>query len=159
MFDTVITTAVLEHVVAPEVVVSEIRRVLCEGGMVYSELPFLQDVHEGAYDFSRYTLGGHRLLFKAFSEADYGLVAGPATSLSWSLENFILLLMPLRALRQIAKLGYRLAFFWLPQIDRLIRHLPGALDSAACTYYVGHASTNNTRSGSPERRVVETYKS
>lgn len=42
----------------PWVVAEEITRVLKEGDFVYSEVPFLQAVHEGAYDFTRFTLGG-----------------------------------------------------------------------------------------------------
>lgn len=62
IFDGVITTAVMEHVLYPEKVVAEIRRVLKKGGFVYSEIPFLQGVHEGAYDFTRFSMSGHRRL-------------------------------------------------------------------------------------------------
>ncbi len=55
VFDGVITTAVLEHVLEPWQVSDEITRLLKEGGFIYSELPFLQGVHEGAYDFTRFT--------------------------------------------------------------------------------------------------------
>ena len=65
-FDAVITTAVLEHVMYPEQVAAEIHRVLKAKGLLYSELPFIQQVHEGAYDFTRYTLSGHRRLFNHF---------------------------------------------------------------------------------------------
>lgn len=59
-FDGVWIQAVLEHVLDPPVVVGEIYRVLRPGGMVYADTPFMQQVHEGAYDFTRYTLSGHR---------------------------------------------------------------------------------------------------
>ena len=65
IFHGAIITAVLEHVLYPERVVSEIHRVLVDGGVLYSEIPFMQQVHEGAYDFTRYTLSGHRRLYKA----------------------------------------------------------------------------------------------
>jgi hypothetical protein len=64
----VIATAVLEHVLAPETAVAEIQRVLKPGGVVYSEIPFMQQVHEGAYDFTRYSHLGHRKMFCNFRQ-------------------------------------------------------------------------------------------
>lgn len=74
VFHGVIITAVLEHVLYPERVVNEIHRVLVDGGAIYSEIPFMQQVHEGAYDFTRYTLSGHRLLMNQFQELSNCLV-------------------------------------------------------------------------------------
>ena len=65
-FDGVLVQAVLEHVLDPGAVVAKIHRVLAPAGIVYSETPFLQQVHEGAYDFTRYTVSGHRYLFRWF---------------------------------------------------------------------------------------------
>jgi len=81
VFDLVVTTAVLEHVLYPERVAAEIHRVLKVGAMLYSELPFMQQVHEGAYDFTRYTLSRHRRLFNDFTKIESGMVAGPGTAL------------------------------------------------------------------------------
>ena len=53
--DGVIVQAVLEHVLEPTIVADEIHRVLRTGGIVYADTPFLQQVHEGAYDFTRFT--------------------------------------------------------------------------------------------------------
>ena len=44
----------------------EIDRVLRLGGLVYAETPFMQHVHEGPYDFTRFTESGHRYLFLPF---------------------------------------------------------------------------------------------
>ena len=71
-YDAVWIQAVLEHVVQPELVVHEIHRVLKPDGIVYAETPFMQQVNEGAYDFTRYTVLGHRYLFKKFSLIDRG---------------------------------------------------------------------------------------
>ena len=84
-FDGVIASAVLEHVVYPERAAAEIHRVLARRGFVYSEIPFLQQVHEGAYDFTRYTLSGHRRLLNHFEELSSGVVAGPGTTLAWAI--------------------------------------------------------------------------
>lgn len=136
-FDAVITTAVLEHVLYPEHVAGEISRVLKVGGWLYSELPFMQQVHEGAYDFTRYTLSGHRRLFNSVAEEESGMVAGPGTTLVWSLENFFLAFVSRSSSRQLVKLGTRLAFSWLKYTDYLVVNKPQAMDGASCTYLLG----------------------
>lgn len=136
-FDAVLTTAVLEHVLDPERVAAEIARVTRPGGYLYSELPFMQQVHEGAYDFTRYTLSGHRRLFRWFEEVEAGMVAGPGTVLAWSLENFLLAFARRPRTRALTKAGSRLAFGWLAKVDRLLQHRPEAMDGASCTYLLG----------------------
>jgi SAM-dependent methyltransferase len=108
-FDAVIIQAVLEHVLEPVQVVAEIHRVLRPEGMVYAETPFLQHVHEGPYDFTRFTESGHRYLFRQFDVIRAGASAG-----------------------KVAKL----LFFWLPRLDRFI---PAAynVDAASGVYFLG----------------------
>ena len=67
-FDGVVAQAVLEHVVDPYRCVDEIHRVLKSGGVLYADVPFMQQVHGGAYDFPRLTHLGLRRLFRRFSE-------------------------------------------------------------------------------------------
>ncbi|MBU74888.1 MAG: hypothetical protein CMM73_04185 [Rhodospirillaceae bacterium] len=88
VFDGVWIQAVLEHVLEPNKVVGEIHRVLKDGGVVYAETPFMQQVHEGAYDFTRYTVLGHRYLFRDFEALDFGGNKGANVSLAWSLKYF-----------------------------------------------------------------------
>ena len=116
----------------------EIYRVCSDGGFVYSEVPFMQQVHEGAYDFTRYTLAGHRRLAERFDEIESGAVAGPATALVWSIEHFALALAgggPRR--RTVVQAIVRLCCAWLKELDRLVAHRPAALDGASCTYFLG----------------------
>jgi len=136
-FDAVVTTAVLEHVLYPERVAAEITRVLKEGGLLYSELPFMQQVHEGAYDFTRYTMSGHRRLFNGVSEIESGMVAGPGTALVWAIENFATAFMVRPPLRKITKAVIRLAFGWIKYFDLLLVDIPAAMDGASCTYLLG----------------------
>lgn len=140
--DAVITTVVLEHVASPERVVAEMHRVIKPGGLVYSEMPFMQQVHEGAYDFTRYSLSGHRRLFNGFAEIDSGMTAGPATTLVWAIENFALAFVSRPVLRLTAKALVRLVFAWLKYIDLLLRHRPEAMDGASCTYFLGSRIEN-----------------
>ncbi|KKF02487.1 hypothetical protein WN67_08210 [Mycolicibacterium obuense] len=130
--DGVVVQAVLEHVLDPAVVVAEIYRVLRDGGIVYSDTPFMQQVHEGPYDFTRFTESGHRYLFKRFRRIDSGVVAGPGSSLLWSIRYFV------RALTRSMRAGeiVGLAFFWLVHLDRLVdaRH---SIDGANSVFFLG----------------------
>jgi SAM-dependent methyltransferase len=152
-FDAVISTAVLEHVLDPERVVAEMRRVLRPRGLIYTEIPFMQQVHEGAYDFTRFTLSGHRRLMRHFDELDKGAVAGPGTSLAWTIERFLIALAPPR-LDPVMRAVSRLLFSWVKYVDRFVAHRPAALDAASCTYFFGRR-----REGEPvpDAEVVAGY--
>ncbi len=88
-FDGVIAQAVLEHVADPQRCVAEIERVLKPHGLIYAETPFMQQVHEGAYDFTRFTYLGHRRLWRDFEEIDSGIACGPGMALAWSWRYFL----------------------------------------------------------------------
>lgn len=153
VFDAVITTAVLEHVLYPEQVAAEIHRVLKVGGVLYSELPFMQQVHEGAYDFTRYTLSGHRRLFNGFAEIESGMVAGPGTALVWAIENFVLAFVARPGLRKVAKALVRLVFSWLKHFDRLLVNRAEAMDAASCTYFLGRKIEGHV----PDVEIITRY--
>ncbi len=133
--DAVVIQAVLEHVLDPSRVVAEIHRVIKRQGLVYAETPFLQQVHAGPYDFTRYTSGGHRYLFRHFEEIGAGVVAGPATALVWSIEHMV------RGLLRSPTAGriVRLALQWIRRLDRFIPE-PYAMDSASAHYFLGRPS-------------------
>lgn len=54
-FDVIILSDVLEHIPTPELLFSEITRVLAPGGNLLMNVPFMYWVHEAPYDFYRYT--------------------------------------------------------------------------------------------------------
>lgn len=151
--DAVITTAVLEHVMYPERAAAEIHRVLRAGGLLYSEMPFMQQVHEGAYDFTRYTLSGHRRLFNHFAELDSGMVAGPATALVWSIENFMLAFVSRPRLRLAMKALVRFGAGWIKHSDHLLINRPQAMDGASCTYFLG----TKVEEPIPDSEIVARY--
>ncbi len=153
VFDAVVTTAVLEHVLYPEQVAGEIRRVLKTGGLLYSELPFMQQVHEGAYDFTRYTLSGHRRLFNGFEEIDCGMVAGPGTALVWAIENFTLAFLSMPLMRKLAKVSVRFLFSWIKQFDRFFGNRSEAMDGASCTYFFGRKIDGRV----PDTKIIASY--
>ena len=132
IFDGVVIQAVLEHVLEPKIVVSEIYRLLKDNGLIYSETPFLQHVHEGAYDFIRFTESGHRFLFQNFKTIDSGVCASAGTQLLWSIDYFF------RSVFRSKKIGkiIKLLFFWLQYIDAIIPKSYG-IDAASCVYFLG----------------------
>ena len=140
-FDGVVSQAVLEHVADPIRCVSEIYRVLKPNGVLYAETPFMQQVHGGAYDFTRFSLLGHRRLFRRFSEVASGAVSGPATVLAWSWEYFLIALVPSRRLRGIMRAFARItSAIPLKMIDRVIVDREPALDGASGVYFLGRKS-------------------
>jgi SAM-dependent methyltransferase len=132
VFDGVWITSVLEHVLEPHAVVEQIYRVLKPGGLVYAETPFMMQVHEGPHDFTRYTLSGHRWLFRKFDQIDAGVLGGSGHAVVWSVRYFW------RALGVGDKAAILLTapFFWLRYFDRLMRRRPSA-DGALGIFFLG----------------------
>lgn len=110
-FDFVLIQAVLEHVISPAAVASEIYRVLKPSGYLYSEVPFLQSIHEGAYDFTRYTLSGHVLLFSDFTTLSYGSLDGPFATLLFIISHVLQLFVGKNCRRVFYHLFYFPFFF------------------------------------------------
>lgn len=153
-FDGVIVQAVLEHVGDPYRCVSEIHRVLKAEGLVYAETPFMQQVHEGAYDFTRFTHLGHRRLFRYFSEIDSGIVCGPGMAYAWSYRYFLMSFFQSKTMRRIASLWARLtAFFW-KYFDAYLISRPGAYDSASGFYFLGQKSDRALS----DRELIKLYR-
>jgi SAM-dependent methyltransferase len=136
-FDGVIAQAVLEHVVDPYRCVEEIHRVLKEGGLVYAETPFMQQVHMGRYDFTRFTHLGHRRLFRKFEHLASGAGGGPGAALAWSGTYFLLAFVQSKTAIAVVKAFARLTLFWLKYFDRYLIDKPGTLDGAWGYYFLG----------------------
>jgi SAM-dependent methyltransferase/uncharacterized protein YbaR (Trm112 family) len=153
-FDAVVCQAVLEHVLDPPRAADEIRRVLRDRGIVYSEIPFMQQVHGGAFDFTRYTHLGHRRLWRHFDELASGAHNGPAMSLTWALQYFLISLGHGRLGMAIGRTLARVFLFWLPYLDRKLLHRPAAMDGAAGTYFLGLKRDSPV----PDRVLVRGYK-
>lgn len=108
--------AVLEHVADPYRVASECQRVLRPGGLMYAETPFMQQVHAGVYDFTRFTGLGHRMLFANCDTVESGAIDGPGVALIWALRYFVSGLFRSKNVGRIVSL----LFIWLKFFDRLI---------------------------------------
>ena len=139
-FDGVIIQAVLEHVVDPHRCCAEIHRVLKPQGVVYAETPFIQQVHNSPYDFTRFTHLGHRRLFRQFEEIDSGAACGPGMALAWSYQSFLLSFTTSKQLQLLLIAVARLTSFYLKYFDYYLINRPGALDAAAGYYFIGSKS-------------------
>jgi SAM-dependent methyltransferase len=153
-FDAVVAQAVLEHVADPARCAAEIRHVLRPGGLVYAETPFMQQVHLGPYDFTRFTLLGHRRLFRGFDEIDAGAVSGPGLALMWSYENFLLGFTTSAWGRNAAKAFARTTSFFLKYFDRFLIDRPAALDGACACYFLGSKAEREIT----DRELVALYR-
>jgi SAM-dependent methyltransferase len=136
-YDLIILQAVLEHVLDPIVVVDECYRVLKDGGFIYSETPFMQQVHEGAYDFTRFTNSGHRNLFNRFYHVKSGANAGVGTTLLWSISYFMFGLFRSKKI----KIFTRCLFFWLRYFDMIVSEKFN-IDGASGNYFIGKKDIN-----------------
>jgi SAM-dependent methyltransferase len=133
--DAVWIQAVLEHVLDPWLVVTEIYRVLKKEGFVYAETPFMQQVHEGPYDFTRFTESGHRWLFKNFELIDSGVVLGSGTQFMWTIEHIMRGIFRSLFAGRIASL----LLFWVHYLDKIIPQ-SYSIDNASAVFFLGRKS-------------------
>jgi len=139
-FDAVVVQAVLTGVPDAEQAVAEAHRVLVDGGLVYAEDPFIQQVWGGRFDFHRWTHVGYRRLFRNFDEIASGVVDGPGTALAWSWHYFLLSFARSRRTRKVLQVAGRLSGFWLKYLDAFLCKRPGAYDAASGVYFLGRKS-------------------
>lgn len=148
-FDAAIVQAVLEHVLQPKQVVDELFRVLKKKGLVYAETPFMQQVHEGPYDFTRFTESGHRYLFRSFDMIESGALGGPAAAFIWSVEYLTRGIFRSHTAGKCAKA----LLLWMKIFDRIIPER-FSIDAASGVFFLGRKSTTNL----PKPEIISHYK-
>jgi SAM-dependent methyltransferase len=153
-FDGVIAQAVLEHVIDPVRCVAEMHRVLKANGLIYGETPFMQQVHMGAFDFTRFTHSGHRRLFRYFEEIESGASCGPGMALAWAWQYFLLSFASRPLSRALARGVASLSAFWLKYFDYFLVSRPGAIDAASGFYFIGRKA----KVPHPDRSIVTEYR-
>jgi SAM-dependent methyltransferase len=141
-FDGIIAQAMLEHVAEPHTCVKEMHRVLKPGGIIYAETAFMQQVHGGIYDYTRFTHGGHQRLFSQFQEIESGAVCGTGMALAWSYECFLRSLTNSTTIGNVARIFARLTGFWLKYIDYVTINNLATLDGASGYYFMGKKAGN-----------------
>ena len=152
-FDAIICQAVLEHVVNPTRCVEEMWRVLKPGGRIFLDLPFLWPVHMGAYDYTRFTLTGLRLLARGFDEVESGVSAGPAQTLALAIHHFVRCLSYAKIWTAVVSWILPFVIFWLKYVDRVVAPRLPASDAAAGLYFVG----TRTPASRTDREIIRSY--
>jgi SAM-dependent methyltransferase len=153
-FDAVIAQGVLEHVADSERVVEEAFRVLKPDGLIYAETPFMQPGHFTPYDFRRFSLVGHRRLFRRFEVIREGAAWGPAASLTWNYKYFLLSLTRSAWGKSVMNLFAHYSAFWLKYFDHLLIDRPDVQDAASGFYFMGRKSEQTLT----DRELIAAYR-
>jgi SAM-dependent methyltransferase len=153
-FDAVVVQAVLEHVLDPAACVAEIHRVLAPDGLVYAETPFMQQVHGGPHDFTRYTQLGHRRLFRRFEELGSGACCGPGMALAWSVQYFLAAFATGPTSKRLLRAQGTALTFALPWVDGWLARRPGGLDAASGFWFLGRRSAGELS----DRALIASYR-
>ena len=154
-FDGVVSQAVLEHVANPWRCAQEIYRVTQEHGVVFAITPFIQQVHEGRYDFTRFTHLGHRRLFRQYEELDSGPICGPGMALAWSYFHFLKSFFRSRLAHALVRRFAGFTAFWLKYLDGYLINQPGAYDAASGYYFIGRKTPGYLLT---DRELIAGYK-
>ena len=139
-FDAIVAQGVLEHVADSDRVVSEMHRVLKKDGLVFADSPFLVPGHFAPYDFRRFTVVGHRQLFRSFELIAEGMSFGPAASLTWTMKEFAIALTPTRNGKAISGFMIHILFFWIRYFDYILINNKNAFNAASGFYFMGRKS-------------------
>lgn len=152
-FDAVICQAVLEHVVRPQACIDEMHRVLKPRGVLFVDVPFMYPVHMGAYDFTRFSLGGLRLACRWFEESDAGVSGGPGQAVAQTIFHSARSLSSSRIWMALVWFVLPWFIFWLHHADRLLKGNPRGSDAASGVYFLGRKSDRPRT----EREIISTY--
>lgn len=115
-FDLIIIQSVLEHLKKPNDCIDEIYRVLRCGGFVYSEAPFMQEVHEPGSDYLRFSPEAHLFLFRSYKVLSIEITKGVGYSLLWTIRYLIASLINDKKFAGLLCLP----FFWLRYFEKII---------------------------------------
>jgi SAM-dependent methyltransferase len=152
-FDAVVCQAVLEHVVSPWRCVEEMHRVLRPDGVIFVDVPFLWPVHMGAYDYTRFTLTGVRLLCRGFDELRADISAGPGQTLALTTSQFFKSFSHSRIWSAFVAVVIPWFLFWMRYCDSFLNNKPQAADGACGLFFIGRKRDTPV----PDREIVRRY--
>ncbi len=137
--DAVISECVLEHVPNPESVVSEIKRILKPGGLVYVVVPFVFTFHSSPYDFYRWSKMGIKEQFADFEEVSSGIHFGPGNAIGWTMSEYLatILSFGIGKLHQVLFMVFLGLFTPLGYLDFFINRLKTSENLASHVYFFG----------------------
>ncbi|MBI5248901.1 MAG: class I SAM-dependent methyltransferase [Desulfomonile tiedjei] len=133
--DLIINTGVLEHVEDADSVVAEFHRVLRPGGLVYTEIPFMQGYHPDPADFMRLTYSGLNRTFRQFHIEEMDVSSGPFSGLAWVVREVLASIFNGTGTFTWAWMMSGWLTFWLKYLDRWTVSKPFS-HRVASSYYV-----------------------
>lgn len=132
----IVMQGLVEHVPDPHGLVGECWQALRPGGIVFSEVPFIQPFHPAPSDYQRYTQDGLKQLFGRFECLEVGVHIGPASGIVWCLRE---------GLARVASFGHYDAYrrlstligwivFPVKYLDLALERLPHTASVASANY-------------------------
>jgi SAM-dependent methyltransferase len=124
LFTMIECDAMLEHVSRPDVIISELQRVLMPGGLLHIVVPFNHPFHGYPSDYHRWTLRALRDSVAPLEIVDAGVRTGPAAAWLLCTLQFIKILLPGLSGKAVgAAAGWvlwpvRYLDYWLYRTDR-----------------------------------------
>lgn len=142
--DAVVNMVVLEHINRPDLAISEIYRVLRDGGVIFSIAPFIAGFHASPEDYHRWTKEGLQLLHKRFKKCEDGISGGPTSAMLWIFQEWLALCLSCGII-PLYKLFYILISLvtWpIKFLDYLLIYHPMSVNIASSFYYIGKKQSN-----------------
>ena len=133
--DLLVNTGLLEHVESIPSVLAEFYRVLKPGGVVYTEIPWMQGYHPDPTDFERLTLQGLRRELSRFKIDEMEVSSGPFSNICWSVREVFASLCTQKHTFTWTWIIVGWLTFWIKYFDRLAVGKPYA-HRFASSYYV-----------------------
>ncbi len=145
--DAVICEHVLEHVPEPQAVISEMKRVLKSGGLVYIVAPFVMGFHSSPQDFRRWSKMGLEEEFKDFEKMESGVRSGPGAAVNYILAEYFgtLFSFGFKKLQQILFIFFLVLFAPFCWLDYLIGRFPTSENIAHAVYFIGRKPKENRK--------------
>lgn len=135
--DVVLCEHVLEHVLDPLAACREIERVLRPGGLALIKVPFNYPWHGGYIDFFRFTPAGYLAAFRRLEVVHLGHGPGPASTVTYALQQAWTSLFTRRVTRRAAVVVGRLLIGPWRHLDRVLVTRRGSLGSSCSLIFIG----------------------
>jgi len=142
--DLLVNTGLLEHVESIRAVLAEFYRVLKPGGVVYTEIPWMQGYHPDPTDFERLTFQGLARELVRFRVDEMEVSSGPFSNICWSVREALASLCTKKQTFTWTWIIVGWLTFWVKYLDKLAVGKPYA-HRFASSYYVIATKGGQTR--------------